>query len=265
MVQITLNTLKRHRAENTKFSVVTAYDACFTRIASEAGVDAILVGDSLGMVLQGHNSTLPVTVADIAYHTQSVAAASTHCLIVADIPFMASATTQDAVDSARELMQAGAHIVKVEGGSNLADLIKLYRDQGVATCCHLGLTPQFVNQFGGYRVQGRTDEAAKRLIDAAATLDQAGTDIILLECVPNYVTDAIMKVTTVPVIGIGAGPSTTGQVLVMHDLLGITPGKSARFVKNFMETADSIQDAFKLYDQAVKDGSFPAQEHCFEN
>ena len=264
MPKITLNTLKKHRAENTKFSVVTAYDACFASLASDAGIDTILVGDSLGMVLQGHQSTLPVTVADITYHTRCAAAASSSCLIVADVPFMASATTQDAVDTARELMQAGANVVKIEGGTNLVDLVKLYQDQGAATCCHLGLTPQFVNQFGGYRVQGRTDETAKRLIDAAAALDAAGTDLILLECVPNHVTEAIMNVTTVPVIGIGAGPSTTGQVLVMHDLLGITPGKTARFVKNFMASADSIQDAFQAYDRAVKNGSFPAPEHCFE-
>ena len=264
MPKITLNTLKKYRAENKKFSVVTAYDACFASLASDAGIDAILVGDSLGMVLQGHQSTLPVTVADIAYHTRCAAAASSSCLIVADVPFMASATTQDAVDTARELMQAGAHVVKIEGGTNLVDLVKLYRDQGAATCCHLGLTPQFVNQFGGYRVQGRTDETAKRLIDAAAALDAAGTDLILLECVPNHVTEAIMNVTTVPVIGIGAGPSTTGQVLVMHDLLGITPGKTARFVKNFMASADSILEAFQAYNRAVKNGSFPAPEHCFE-
>ena len=264
MPQITLNTLKKCRAENTKFSVVTAYDACFASLASDAGIDAILVGDSLGMVLQGHQSTLPVTVADIAYHTRCAAAASSSCLIVADVPFMASATTQDAVDTARKLMQAGAHVVKIEGGTNLVDLVKLYRDQGAATCCHLGLTPQFVNLFSGYRVQGRTDETAKRLIDAAVALDAAGTDLILLECVPNHVTEAIMDVTTVPVIGIGAGPSTTGQVLVMHDLLGVTPGKTARFVKNFMASADSILDAFQAYDRAVKNGSFPAPEHCFE-
>ncbi|MEC8694536.1 MAG: 3-methyl-2-oxobutanoate hydroxymethyltransferase [Pseudomonadota bacterium] len=264
MPQITLNTLKKCRAENTKFSVVTAYDACFASLASDAGIDAILVGDSLGMVLQGHQSTLPVTVADIAYHTRCAAAASSSCLILADIPFMASATTQDAVDTARKLMQAGAHVVKIEGGTNLVDLVKLYRDQGAATCCHLGLTPQFVNLFSGYRVQGRTDETAKRLIDAAVALDAAGTDLILLECVPNHVTEAIMNVTTVPVIGIGAGPSTTGQVLVMHDLLGVTPGKTARFVKNFMASADSILDAFQAYDRAVKNGSFPAPEHCFE-
>ena len=264
MPQITLNTLKKYRAENTKFSVVTAYDACFASLASDAGIDAILVGDSLGMVLQGHQSTLPVTVADVAYHTRCAAAASSSCLIVADVPFMASATSQNAVDTARELMQAGAHVVKIEGGSNLVDLVKLYRDQGAATCCHLGLTPQFVNLFSGYRVQGRTDETAKRLIDAAVALEAAGTDLILLECVPNHVTEAIMNVTTVPVIGIGAGPSTTGQVLVMHDLLGITPGKTARFVKNFMASADSILDAFQAYNRAVKNGSFPAPEHCFE-
>ena len=265
MPQVTLNTLKTHRAERTKFSMVTAYDACFAAVASSAGIDAILVGDSLGMVLQGHASTLPVTVEDIAYHTACVAAASQQCLIVSDIPFMASATTQNAIDTARTLMRAGAHVLKVEGGSNLIGLIKIFRDQGVATCCHLGLTPQFVNQFGGYRVQGRTDEAAKRLIDAAVKLEQAGADIILLECLPNNVTKAILEATVVPVIGIGAGPNPTGQVLVMHDLLGITPGKPARFVRNFMQCAESIQGAFEAYDKAVKNGSFPAPEHCFED
>ena len=264
MAKITLNTLKKHRMDATRFSMITAYDACFASVASNSGIDSILVGDSLGMVLQGHASTLPVTVSDIAYHTACVAAASPDCLIVSDIPFMASATNQDAVESARALMQAGAHVVKVEGGRNLIDLIKLYRDQGVPTCCHLGLTPQFVNQFGGYRVQGRTDEAAKRLIDAAASLDQAGADLLLLECVPNHVTEAIMEATSVPVIGIGAGPSTTGQVLVMHDLLGITPGNPARFVKNFMQDAHSIQQAFEAFDRAVKEGVFPAPEHGFE-
>ena len=264
MALITLNTLKKHRAKNTKFSMVTAYDKCFASLASEAGIDALLVGDSLGMVLQGHSSTLPVTVDDISYHTRCVAAASSNCLIISDVPFLASATIQDAVDTARALVQAGANVVKIEGGSNLINLVKLFRDQGVATCCHLGLTPQFVNQFGGYRVQGRTSEAAKHLIDAAASLDRAGTDIILLECVPNHVTEEIMKATAVPVVGIGAGPSTNGQVLVMHDLLGITCGKSPRFVKNFMLQASSIQEAFELFDRAVKDVSFPAPEHCFE-
>lgn len=263
MGRVTLTQLKKHRQDGSRFSMVTAYDACFAKIASDAGIDSILVGDSLGMVLQGHDSTLPVTVEDIAYHTRCVAAASPQCLIVSDMPFMASATTQDAVNAARTLMQSGANVVKVEGGANLADLIKLYNDQGVATCCHLGLTPQFVNQFGGYKVQGRTDETAKRLIDAAHCLDQIGCDIILLECIPNHVTRAIIEVTSVPVIGIGAGPQCTGQVLVMHDLLGITPGKPARFVRNFMQDANTIQEAFASFDRAVKDGSFPALEHSF--
>lgn len=264
MRQVTLKTLKKHRSENTQFSMVTAYDACFAAIAASAGVDTILVGDSLGMVLQGHSTTLPVTVADIAYHTACVAAGSSHCLIISDVPFMASATTQDAVNTARTLMQAGAHVVKVEGGSNLIGLIKIYQEHGVPTCCHLGLTPQFVNQFGGYHVQGRTGETAKRLIDAAVSVEQAGADMILLECVPNNLAQSILEATTIPVVGIGAGPHLTGQVLVMHDLLGITLGKSKRFVKNFMQNADSIQDAFQAFDQAVKTGSFPAPEHCFE-
>ncbi len=264
MALITLNTLKKHRTESTKFSMVTAYDKCFASLASKAGIDALLVGDSLGMVLQGHSSTLPVTVDDVSYHTRCVAAASSNCLIISDIPFLASATFQDAVNTARALVQAGANVVKIEGGSNLTSLVKLYRDQGVATCCHLGLTPQFVNQFGGYRVQGRTSEAAKHLIDAAESLDQAGTDMILLECVPNSVTEEIMRVTTAPVVGIGAGPAANGQVLVMHDLLGITCDKTPRFVKNFMSEAGCIQEAFALFNQAVKDGSFPASEHCFE-
>ncbi len=263
MGRVTLSHLKQHRANDTRFSMVTAYDACFSAVASEAGIDTLLVGDSLGMVLQGHDSTLPVTVDDIAYHTACVAAASPHSFIVSDMPFMAAATTQDAVHSARALMQAGAHAVKIEGAANLVDLVRLFKDQGAATCCHLGLTPQFVNQFGGYKVQGRTNEAAKRLIEAAHRLDEAGTDLLLLECVPNRVTEQIMDATQVPVIGIGAGPACTGQVLVMHDLLGITPGKPARFVKNFMQGADSIQSAFSAYDRAVKDGTFPASEHCF--
>lgn len=265
MSQVTLNTLKKHRAEGTKFSMVTAYDSCFAAIASSAGIDAILVGDSLGMVLQGHTNTLPVKVEDIAYHTACVTASSQQCLIVSDIPFLASATTQNAIDTARTLMQSGAHVVKIEGGINLIPLIKIYHDQGVATCCHLGLTPQFVNQFGGYRVQGRTDEASKRLIDAAIALENAGVDMILLECVPNHVAKAILEATRVPVIGIGAGPDPTGQVLVMHDLLGITPGKPGRFVRNFMQSAESIQGAFEAYDRAVKNGSFPALEHSFED
>lgn len=263
MGRVTLNHLKAHRTQGTRFSMVTAYDACFAHMASAAGIDSILVGDSLGMVLQGHDSTLPVTLEHMVYHTASVARAKPNCLIVADMPFMAAATPQDAMTAARALMQAGAQVIKLEGGSHLASDVTRYREQGVATCCHLGLTPQFVHLFGGYRVQGRGEEAAKRLVDAAHTLEHAGCDLLLLECVPSAVTEAIMAVTTLPVIGIGAGPHCTGQVLVMHDLLGITPGKPARFVKNFMAEGGSIAQAFAAFDQAVKSGTFPAPEHCF--
>ncbi len=265
MSKITVETLRQHRRNGTKFSMVTAYDSCFASLISDAGIDSILVGDSLGMILQGYASTLRVSIQDMAYHTRCVTAASPNSLIITDMPFMASATIQDAMNSARVLVQSGAEVVKIEGQAQLIELVKLYQDQGVATCCHLGLTPQFVNRFGGYKVQGKTDDSSKRLIDTAALLDDAGADILLLECVPTRVTEEIMSVTSkAPVVGIGAGAATTGQVLVMHDLLGISPGKMARFVRNFMTNASTIREAFEAFDQAVKNKSFPSQEHSFE-
>lgn len=263
MTAISLSHLRAHRDAGTKFSMVTAYDACFAQAASAAGIDCLLVGDSLGMVLQGHDSTLPVTVQDMAYHTTCVASAKPSSFIIADLPFMAAATDDGAMQAARMLMQHGAQMIKVEGSIHLTDLVQRYRNQGVPTCCHLGLTPQFVNQFGGYKVQGRDQTTADRMVDAAIALEAAGTDMLLLECVPNPLTTRIMEATTLPVVGIGAGPATTGQVLVMHDLLGITPGQPARFVKNFLDGQPSIQAALRAYDQAVKDGSFPEQAHCF--
>jgi 3-methyl-2-oxobutanoate hydroxymethyltransferase len=263
MTAISLSHLRAHRDAGTKFSMVTAYDACFAEAASAAGIDCLLVGDSLGMVLQGHDSTLPVTVHDMAYHTRCVASAKPDSFVVADMPFMATATIDTAMQAAQTLMQQGAQMIKLEGSTHLTDLIRRYRDQGVPTCCHLGLTPQFVNQFGGYKVQGRDQRTADQMVEAAIALQAAGADMLLLECVPNALTTRIMEATTIPVVGIGAGPEPTGQVLVMHDLLGITPGKPARFVKNFLEGQPSIQAALRAYDQAVKDGHFPAQAHCF--
>ncbi len=215
------------------------------------------------MVLQGHASTLPVTVHDMAYHTRCVASAKPDSFVIADMPFMAAATLDTAMQAAQTLMQQGAQMIKLEGSRHLTDLIRRYRDQGVPTCCHLGLTPQFVNQFGGYKVQGRDQRTADQMVEAAIALQAAGADMLLLECVPNALTTRIMEATTVPVVGIGAGPEPTGQVLVMHDLLGITPGKPARFVKNFLEGQPSIQAALRAYDQAVKKGRFPEQAHCF--
>jgi 3-methyl-2-oxobutanoate hydroxymethyltransferase len=260
---VTLRTLQQYRQDGKKFSVLTAYDATFAHRISSAGIDVILVGDSLGMVLQGHDSTLPVTTADIAYHTACVARGNQGALIMADMPFMSAATLERTLDAAHTLMAAGAHLVKLEGAGWLADTITVLKRNGVPVCAHLGLTPQSVNAFGGYRVQGREAAAAEQLIRDAQALEAAGADLLLLECVPRAVTAKLVAAVGIPVIGIGAGPECDGQVLVMHDLLGITPGKTARFVKNFLAGQASIDDAFRAYDAAVKDGSFPAEEHCF--
>lgn len=260
---VTLRTLQQYRQDGKKFSVLTAYDATFAHRISSAGIDVILVGDSLGMVLQGHDSTLPVTTADIAYHTACVARGNQGALIMADMPFMSAATLERTLDAAHALMAAGAHLVKLEGAGWLADTIAVLKRNGVPVCAHLGLTPQSVNAFGGYRVQGRDAAAAEQLIRDAQALEAAGADLLLLECVPRAVTAKLVAAVSVPVIGIGAGPECDGQVLVMHDLLGITPGKTARFVKNFLTGQNSIDDAFRAYDAAVKNGSFPAEEHCF--
>jgi 3-methyl-2-oxobutanoate hydroxymethyltransferase len=260
---VTLRTLQQCKKDGSKFSVATAYDACFATQISNAGIDAMLIGDSLGMVLQGHDSTLPVTVADIAYHTACVARGNQGALIMADLPFMSAATLERALDAAHQLMAAGANMVKLEGAGWLAPTITALKQNGVPVCAHIGLTPQSVNAFGGYRVQGRDEETANQLITDAQALAAAGTDVLLLECVPRAVTAKIVAAVTIPVIGIGAGPECDGQVLVMHDLLGITPGKPARFVKNFLDGQASIGDAFKAYDAAIKNGSFPAAEHCF--
>lgn len=260
---VTLRTLHQRRQNGERFSVLTAYDACFAQLISEAGIDVILVGDSLGMVLQGHDSTLPVTSAQIAYHTAAVARGNQGSLIMADMPFMSGATLERALAAAEQLMQAGANLVKLEGGSWLADTIGVLKRNGVPVCAHLGLTPQSVNAFGGYRVQGREQAAAQQLIDDARALEQAGADLLLLECVPQQVSAELVAAVSVPVIGIGAGPACPGQVLVMHDLLGISPGKPARFVRNFAADNTDIRSALAAYDRAVKDGSFPAAEHCF--
>jgi 3-methyl-2-oxobutanoate hydroxymethyltransferase len=260
---VTLRTLQQRKQNGEKFSVLTAYDACFSRLISEAGVDVMLVGDSLGMVLQGHDSTLPVTTEQLAYHTAAVARGNQGSLIMADMPFMSGATLERALTSAHALMQAGANLVKLEGAGWLAETITVLKRNGVPVCAHLGLTPQSVNAFGGYRVQGREKSDAERLIEDARQLEHAGADVLLLECVPRDVSAELVKAVQVPVIGIGAGPECDGQVLVMHDLLGITPGKPARFVRNFAAETGDIRAAFAAYDKAVKDGSFPAAEHCF--
>ncbi len=264
MSNINLHTLTARKQAGEKFAVLTAYDACFAHLVSEAGNEMILVGDSLGMVLQGHDSTLPVSVEEMAYHTASVARGNKGSMIMTDLPFMSYATPEQAMDSAAALMAAGGQIVKIEGGAWLAETVSLLAERGIPVCAHMGLTPQAVNKLGGYRVQGRDRDSAKQMIEDAVLLEESGASMLLLECVPSLLAREITQAVDIPVIGIGAGPDTDAQVLVMHDMLGLTPGRPPKFVKNFMADADSVQDAFKAYGDAVRAGTFPGPEHGFE-
>ncbi len=254
--------------------MLTAYDACFATQQQSAGVDVLLVGDSLGMVLQGQESTVPVTIKDMVYHTRCVAqglrntsqqqpSSTSRPLIMADMPFMGCATLEKALNYSTKLMQAGAHMVKLEGEAWLTTAIQQLAQGGIPVCAHLGLTPQSVNTLGGYKIQGRGDDASQTLIQHALDVEAAGAAMLLVECIPANLGQTLSKKLSIPVIGIGAGPDCDGQVLVMHDMLGITPGKPARFVHNFMQGADTIQGAFAAYVSAVKSKTFPAEEHCF--
>ncbi|WNK20658.1 3-methyl-2-oxobutanoate hydroxymethyltransferase [Halomonas piscis] len=263
MKTVTLNTLRAHKRSGETFSCLTAYDASFAHAANQAGIEVLLVGDSLGMVLQGHASTLPVTLADICYHTRAAAAGKGASLLMADLPFMSNATVERTLEDAAALMRAGAEMVKVEGEAWMADGVREMSRRGIPVCAHLGLTPQTVHQLGGYRVQGREAAHAERIIEDARTLVDAGASIILLECVPATLGRAVTEALDVPVIGIGAGPDTDGQILVMHDVLGISTGHTPRFVKNYMAEASSIQDAFARYHDEVKQRTFPTDAHSF--
>ncbi|TVP55187.1 MAG: 3-methyl-2-oxobutanoate hydroxymethyltransferase [Halomonadaceae bacterium] len=261
---VTLHTLAEMKQRQEKFSCLTAYDATFAHTVSSSGVDVILVGDSLGMVLQGQSSTVPVSLADMVYHTRGVAAGNQGALLMVDMPFMSYSTLPQALESAATLMRAGAQMVKLEGDEWMADSIAALSERGVPTCAHLGLTPQFVHKLGGYKVQGRDEAAAEKMLQSACALDQAGADVILLECVPSSLAQKITAAVRAPVIGIGAGPDTDGQVLVLHDMLGITPGRRPRFVKDFLQEGGSIAGAIAAYVAAVKAGHFPAPEHGFK-
>ena len=260
---VTVNTLATLRNAGEKITMLTCYDASFASLMDRCGIEILLIGDSLGMVCAGHQSTLPVTMTDIVYHTASVARGAKNAMIVADLPFGAYGTPETAYANAVLAMQAGAHMVKIEGGAWLADTIKFLTDRGVPVCAHLGLTPQSVHQLGGYKVQGKTTESADLLKADALKIQAAGASIVVLEAIPSALGKEVTELLSIPTIGIGAGPDCSGQVLVMHDLLGVFPGRKARFVKNFMEGQTSIEAAFTAYVTAVKDGSFPALEHCF--
>jgi 3-methyl-2-oxobutanoate hydroxymethyltransferase len=260
---VTIPSLGAMRAAGEKISMLTCYDASFASLMDRCGVEVLLIGDSLGMVCNGHTSTLPVTVAEVAYHTAAVARGSKSAMILADMPFGSYATPETAFNNAVQLIQAGAHMVKLEGGAWLADTVRFLTERSVPVCAHLGLTPQSVHTLGGYKVQGKTIESADILKADALKLQAAGAAMLVLEAIPTQLGKEVTDLLTMPTIGIGAGPDCSGQVLVMHDLLGVFPGRKARFVKNFMEGQTSIDAAVSAYVAAVKDGSFPALEHCF--
>ena len=262
MSKITLSTLNKMKTEGEKFVCITAYDATFARLVSEAGAETILVGDSLGMVLQGHDSTIPVGIDDMAYHTECVLRGNPDSLVIADMPFMTYATADQAMANATALMQAGAQMVKMEGGTWLSETISNLVERGIPVCAHLGLTPQSVNTFGGFKVQGRTPKEAKSILSNAVEIQDAGASLLVLECIPSSLASDISAKLDIPVIGIGAGAGTDAQVLVMHDLLGLS-GHGARFVKNFMEGQTTIQGGLKAFVDAVKSGEYPGEEHSY--
>ena len=260
---VTIPALTALRNTGEKITMLTCYDASFAALMDRCGVEVLLIGDSLGMVCQGHDSTLPVTIADIAYHTACVARGNRTALVVADMPFGSYATPETAFANAVFLMQAGAQMVKIEGGAWLTDTVRFLTERAIPVCAHLGLTPQSVHQLGGYKVQGKTQAGADLLRADAFALQAAGAQLLVLEAIPAALGQDVTDRLTIPTIGIGAGVDCSGQVLVMHDMLGTFPGHKARFVKNFMDGQTSIDAAVRAYVAAVKDKTFPAVEHSF--
>jgi len=260
----TLTDLHRMRREGSKIAMLTGYDASFAALLENAGVDSILVGDSLGNVLQGHDTTLPVSLADMVYHVGCVARGAKRAFLIGDMSFGSyQENAEQAFRAAAQLMAAGAHMVKIEGGATFAPTTEFLVRRGIPVCAHLGLTPQSVHQLGGFRVQGKTADAARQLIEDARALEGSGAGLIVLEAIPAKLAAEVTAALSIPTIGIGAGRDCSGQVLVLHDLLGVFPGKKAKFVRNFMDGATSIQQAVENYVRAVKDGSFPGPEHSF--
>jgi 3-methyl-2-oxobutanoate hydroxymethyltransferase len=261
---VTLSTLQKMKKRQEKFTCLTAYDACFGQLLSEAGVDVILIGDSLGMVLQGHDSTLPVTMEDMIYHISCVKRGNRGSFLIGDMPFMSYASETQTLENAARLMRAGAQMIKLEGGAWIAHSTNLLAERGIPVCAHMGLTPQSINRIGGYHVQGRDPRQAESMLAEARLLEEAGASILLLECVPQTLARTISEALEIPVIGIGAGPDTDGQVMVLHDVLGISP-ITPKFVKNFLKDSDAgIRGALQDYVAAVKNLQFPAPEHCFD-
>ena len=266
MKRQTLHSIQQLKDTKEPIAVLTAYDASFAKLVSEAGIEIILVGDSLGMVMQGHQSTVPVSMENMQYHTQCVANGNRTSLIVADLPYMSYATEQESMSNAAKLMQAGANMVKLEGGEWLCPTVSLLTERGIPVCAHLGLTPQSVDALGGFKIQGRDEENANQILRDALAIEKAGAKLLVLECVPAMLAEKITRQLQIPTIGIGAGNKTDGQVLVLQDMLGMNNDFKPKFVRNFFAEPEvnSVQQALQGYLAAVKDRSFPAKEHCFE-
>ena len=260
---ITVTTLAKLKSAREKFTVLTAYDASFAALLEAAGVEVLLVGDSLGMVVQGQRTTVPVTIEDMIYHTRNVARGCRTALLMADMPFASYAAVDQAVGNAARLMrEGGAQMVKLEGGAWLVETVRQLSRNGIPVCAHLGLLPQSVHKLGGYKVQGREEAAAQQILDEALALQDAGADVALVECIPAELATRLAEALTIPLIGIGAGPGCDAQVLVSYDMLGITPGRRPKFSKDFLTGHDSVQAAVEAYVRAVKSGEFPGPEHC---
>lgn len=263
--KITVASLKEKKRRGEKIACLTAYDASFANLLSEQGVDVVLVGDSLGMVIQGLDTTIPVTVEDMLYHAKAVANGLSKSLLMVDMPFLSFTTIGEAINNAGLFMkQAGAQMVKLEGGADQADVVSALAKQGIPVCAHLGLQPQKVHKIGGYRVQGREDDEAERMLEEAKCLEMAGADMMLLECVPQKLAETITRELSIPVIGIGAGPACDGQILVLYDILGISVGRIPRFSYNFLAENDDVGSAVAAYVKAVKAGEFPGEGQVFE-
>lgn len=261
---VNVATLRDMKAQGEPIACLTAYDASYAVLVDAAGTDLVLVGDSLGMVIQGHDTTVPVTVDDVVYHSRAVARGLRRAFLVADMPFMSYANPEQALENSVRMMQeGGAMMIKLEGGEGQVEIVEHLARHDIPVCAHLGLRPQSVHKIGGFRVQGRDAGKAEAMIRAAGRLQDAGADIVLLECVPNELGKKIRDSLEVPVIGIGAGPDVDGQILVLYDILDITQGRTPRFVRNFQAEHTSPLEAIQAYVKAVKDHSYPAPEHCF--
>lgn len=257
---ITLKRLQAMKSEGERIACLTAYDACFAALLDQAGVDVILVGDSLGMVVQGHTSTVSVTMDDMIYHSQCVSSAVRHGFVISDMPFMTYTNVEQALDNATNLIQmGGAQMVKLEASARQVSIVQELSQCGVPVCAHLGLRPQYIHKLGGYSMQGSDDKSADELFSSAESLQAAGADMLLLECIPDALARSITRHCSIPVIGIGAGPDCDGQILVLHDVLGITQGITPKFAKNFLAGAKDIPAAIRAYVNAVKNSGFPAK------